>query len=373
MLYVFLGKNGRLQFIKGPPAIRQSIAKVEKRNQHPSPRISPKNRLHNSLTQGKPGSPSKIRVVKSSTNLQAKFSKPKLLQGSREPSGAVAIPEKGGIFVVDDEPKRGNSQGLFFYRVKGKTLQNLPFRIVPNQKRKWNDWEGATRDKTHIYLMTSHDKKKSKRSKICRFPIKKLTISSKEALLRGYLECSGGKKQRKRIIKLLKKAAYSIGFTLPRAFKKRHPKNGGLNFEAFHYNSQKDVFYIGLRSPLASLKGNKYAIVLSMKWYGGYPGFSFAGLLYLKDKGIRAMEGGAKGSIQVIAGPAGVSGSFALANIPGFPKSPFLLGLPKAFRKVQPSPKRRFEAMVQYKGTWFLFSDDGNWDEQTPAHYSILR
>lgn len=296
------------------------------------------------------------------------------LPGSREPSGAVALPEHKGILVVDDEPKEAPADGIFFYRAKQTTLTMVPVTL-PDDTPKWNDWEGATANRSHIYLLASHAKNKSSRCRICRFSRTSFRVSAKRATIGGPITCAGGKSQRARIIQLLKQAAKQHSFALPSEMEDRKAKQGGLDIEGIAWHQQTRSLLLGLRGPLATKQRKSYAITLRAQWKPNDKlAIQFHGLLDLGGKGVRDLSTIAPNRILIGAGPSGTGTTFALHMLPH--TSVVAKGLIKPTKKIKLAlpllpDKRvfRLEALALLKGTLFLLSDDGSWDDET-AHYT---
>lgn len=294
-----------------------------------------------------------------------------MLQGAREPSGAVTLADKGGILVVDDEPKATDqSLGMFFYQWKGRQLRPLPVRMRETPERLWNDWEGLARTSTHVMMLTSHSKSGNKRARICRFARKDLKVQQHQVLLDGPLTCRGGKSQRLMIKSLIQQAGQhpTHGFRLEPGWQSRGPKYGGLDIEAIVYHPKHKCFYLGLRGPLVTHARKRWAIVLKMTWGPRRNHFQYAGLMDLGDRGIRAWSRDQKGKLWLIGGPMGRQGSFALFRLDTMPKQPFLFSpkeqIPKG-RGNQPAPAlHKVEAFAFWKRYVFFFQDNGDWDDE---------
>ncbi len=319
-------------------------------------------------------------TTKANGNLRPR---PRPLAGPREPSGAVALPTLGGLLVVDDEPKDSPSMGIHFLRVKGKRLVSLPVRLPPGQRRDWDDLEGATATADHVYLLGSHAHRDAQRSQLCRFPIHTTRVTPTQLVIRGPIHCWGGPGQRRRLEQVLDKAAGQHGFRLPKGYRNRRPKKGGLNLEGLHYDSTQKRLWLGLRSPLAEVGGKRYAIVLSARITAQGMDLKFGGLLDLNGRGIRALSPGpgpgpgtdpGRGqSLLIIAGGVGKAGRFDLYRIKALPNPPFRLAAPGRVTSLALALARfprgfHPEALAQYGDQLYIFSDSGQWPDD-PAQY----
>ena len=316
----------------------------------------------------------KVKAVQKGAYGAGLLSNPRVLEGAREPSGAVALPELGGLLVVDDEPYDGPSKGIFFVKYTRGGLVNLPVKLPKGLSIRWDDWEGATRMGGKIFMLASHAYNSSYRAKICHFPIKNLKVLPRSVKLSGPITCFGGLKHRRRILEVLEGASRRLGFPLPKRLIYRAPKRGGLDIEGFAYHLQHKLFYLGLRSPLASLGGREYAIMLSMGLTEAGPLLAFAGLLDLDGRGIRELAYLPGGALIISAGPAGEAGRFDLYKLEKLPAAPFRLsglklmtpdGFPTSGPRIKP------EGLAVYQNRLVVFSDSGAWDDR-PAHYYIL-
>lgn len=299
---------------------------------------------------------------------------PHELPGPREPSGAVALPDLGGILVVDDEPSDSPSEGIHFLRVTGDDLVPLPVRFTGEQRQRWDDWEGATSDGQRVYLLGSHAHRDARRSQICSFGLASTRATSTHLEIGVPIRCMGGTAQRRDMEQTLDRAARKHGFTLPDDWRHRRPKKGGLNIEGIHFHRPSRTFYLGLRSPLATVGGQSHAILLTMQPSTGQATIAFAGLVDLRDRGVRALGAGPDDSILISAGRVGKGGPFDLYVLRTVPPSPFRLkepalltprGMNRQYAWFKP------EALVLYSQDLFVFSDSGEWSQE-PAHYLRL-
>ncbi len=301
---------------------------------------------------------------------------PRPLPGPREPSGAVALPKLGGLLVVDDEPKSSPSEGIHFLRVKGTRLVSLPVRLPPGQARLWDDLEGATATADHLYLLGSHAHRDAHRSQICRFPIHTIGATPTHLKIGGPIRCWGDHDQRRRLEQVLENAATHHGFRLPKGYRERRPKKGGLNLEGIHYDTAQKRLWLGLRSPLAQVGSKRYAVLLSapIPNHGDKIELTFGGLMDLEGRGIRALAPGPKGSLLISAGNVDKSGRFDLYWRKDIPSPPFRLGVP---RRVTPRALAQApgwfhpEALALFGDHLYLLSDSGEWPD-TPAQYLVV-
>lgn len=297
------------------------------------------------------------------------------LEGSREPSGAVALPSKGGLLVVDDEPKRSpQGLGVFFYTLRQGRLQHRPLFQIPKQHRAWDDWEGITRDATHVVLMTSHSKARRKRSQFCRFPLHALRVTSHHVALNALLECRGGKRQRTRIQKILMQASAQHGWKLDPSWLRLGAKQGGLDMEALAWRPQQNVFWIGLRAPLARQDGRHWAIVLEMRWGTHQLHFRYAGLLHLGGRGIRGWHITQNDQLLLSAGPVGSHGSFKLFGLKQLPQQTHfkIKHLEALHPQIWPSYRPQVEGLTIWGRDLILVRDTGHWKRSIPAQAFLL-
>ena len=300
---------------------------------------------------------------------------PMRLPGSREPSGAVALPHLGGILIVDDEPTESPSAGIHFVRVSGTRLTDLPVDLPDSWRGVGDDWEGATATEEHVYLLGSHARQSAIRSKICRFPKSAMIVEAQRVRMTGPLHCAGGWSQRDRILDVLNQAARRHGFQLPDRFETAHPKRGGLNIEGFSYDHRTGDFLLGLRSPLAEVGTKEYAILLAMRWHRGQPQFAHTGLIDLDGRGIRALLHEKGGSVLLSAGPPGKRGRFDLFRVRPMPNRPFVRGRPTQLTPQGARGARSWfkpEGLARYGKTLFLFNDTGDWPHGPATYWSWI-